>query len=195
MGNNQRPKKSSRNVNVTVFDVDGWKAVESVGVNTPVTECEPGGRIVKGPTTTPPNTGTGLPRLVSPSVNCTVPTALNGATVAMGITKPPQPKGSGTWITARVVVVVPAPGAGGGLGLDDGLGDGDGLGDELGPGDGDGLGDKLGPGDGDGLGDKLGPGDGDGLDDGLGDGDGLGDELGLGDDDGPGLGDAVAPVL
>jgi hypothetical protein len=174
-------------VNVTVFDVDSWKAVESVGVNTPVTECEPEGRIVKGPTTTPPLTGTGLPRLVLPSLNCTVPTALNGATVAMGITKPPQPKGSGTWITARVVVVVADPGAGDGLGLDDGLGEGD----ELGLGDGDGLGDELGLDEGDGLG----LGDDDGLGDELGPGDGLGDGLGLGDDDGPGLGDAAAPVL
>jgi hypothetical protein len=105
---------------------------------------------VKGPTTTPPLTSTGPPRLWVPSLNCTFPTALKGATFAMGITKPPQPKGSGTRITDSAVAVVIAPGAGDGLGLGDD--DGPGLGDKLGLGDGDGLGDELGPGDDDGPG-------------------------------------------
>jgi hypothetical protein len=56
------------------------------------------------------------------SVNCTVPTELNGATFAMGIAKPPNPKGSGTWITDSVVFVVIAPGAGDGLPLGVGVG-------------------------------------------------------------------------
>ena len=133
-------------MNVTVFDVDGWNVERLVGLNTAVTECAPGRRLVKGPTATPPNTGTGPPRFVLPSLNWTVPTDLLGAMCAMGIAKPPNPKGSGTLITDSVVVVAFAPGAGNGDGL--GLCDGFGLGDS----DGDGLGLGLGDSDGDGLG-------------------------------------------
>ncbi|MGH3671666.1 MAG: hypothetical protein ACRDSH_13695, partial [Pseudonocardiaceae bacterium] len=59
---------------------------------------------------TPPPTGTGRPRLVLPSLNWTVPAALIGDTLAMGITKPPRWKGSVTWTTYNVVVVVIVPG-------------------------------------------------------------------------------------
>jgi hypothetical protein len=129
-----------------VFDIDGLKAVELVGVKIATIECEPGRRLSKGPTATPPTTGTGPPRLWVVSLNCTVPAALPGVTLAMGIAKPPNPRGSGTRITDSVVAVNLAPGAG--VGDGDGLGLGDvlglGLGDVLGLGLGDGLGVEVG---------------------------------------------------
>ena len=81
--------------------------------------------MVKPPKATPPNTGTGAPMLVFPSWNWTVPVASWGATFAMGITKPPKPKGRGTRITPSQVFVTCAPGAGVVGGGDVGVGVGD----------------------------------------------------------------------
>lgn len=119
-----------------MFDVEGLNFVELVGVNIAVSECEPLLRTLMGPTAMPPATGAGLPRLVVPSLNCTVPVALGGTTVAVAIAKPPSPKGSGTWITLSVVVVTVTPdaGVGVGVGLGVGLGVGVGLGDGVGVG-------------------------------------------------------------
>ena len=105
-----------------MFDIDGLKAVELVGVKIATIECEPGRRLSKGPTATPPTTGTGPPRLWFVSLNCTVPAALPGVTLAMGIAKPPNPRGSGTRITDSVVAVNLAPGEGVGVGDVLGLG-------------------------------------------------------------------------
>lgn len=74
------------------------------------------------PIAAPPCTVTAGPRLCPTSVNWTVPSALRGVTFAIGITKPPRPKGSGTQITVRVVGVAVAPGTGVGVGVAVGVG-------------------------------------------------------------------------
>ena len=51
-----------------MFDVDGWKAAGLVGMNTAVT-CEPAGRNAMSKAW-PSVTGTGLPMLMFPSLNC-----------------------------------------------------------------------------------------------------------------------------
>ena len=163
---------------VTVLEVEGWNFVGFVGVNTALSECEPGLSALTGPMAMPATTGTGAPRLADPSLNWTVPVALAGATCAMGITIPPNPSGRGTWITVSVVVVTVAPGAGDGDGVGVTTGVGDGVGVTTGVGDGVGLGVGVGDGDGDGVGVTTGVGV--GVTTGVGVGVGVGVTTGVG---------------
>jgi hypothetical protein len=94
--------------------VEGWNLLGLVGLNTALSEWVPGRRVLTGPIAIPATTGTGMLRLVVPSLNWTVPVALVGVRCAVGITMPPSPRGKGTRMTLSVVVVV-APGAGVGL--------------------------------------------------------------------------------
>ena len=104
-------------MNFTVFDVDGENDAGSVGVKTAVTECLPTPKLPNGPMTTPLTTGNEPPSGMSSAKSRTVPAALGGVTIAMGITKPPIWKGSGTRITDNLVTVFTAPGAGVGAGV------------------------------------------------------------------------------
>lgn len=108
--------------------MDDWNAAGSVGVNCAVIECERFPSTAMSPIATPPCTVAAGPRLCPASVNWTVPSALRGVTFAIGITRPPRAKGSGTRITVRVVVVAVAPGAGMGVGVAVGVDLGVGLG-------------------------------------------------------------------
>jgi hypothetical protein len=72
--------------NVTVGEVDGPYAAGSAGLNTASSEREPAARADVNPDAVPLLTITGLPRFVVPSLNCTVPTAVAGVTVAFNAT-------------------------------------------------------------------------------------------------------------
>jgi len=61
--------QTDQNFTVTLFDVEDWKLVGLVGVNTAVSECDPGASVLTGPIATPAVTGTGAPRRVAPSLN------------------------------------------------------------------------------------------------------------------------------
>ncbi len=75
-------------VSDTGADVDGMKAVGSVGLNTAVSECGPGGSVLMN-SVKPPDTDTALPSGVVPSSNWIVPVASEGATFARKITGMP----------------------------------------------------------------------------------------------------------
>lgn len=87
-------------------DVDGAKAVGSVGVNTAVSWCGPIASSDVVPDATPLPTITGLPRSVAPSLNCTVPTAVAGVTVAVSVTGVFWATGEGGEAASVVVVTV-----------------------------------------------------------------------------------------
>ena len=96
-----------------MFEVDGLKAVELVGVNIAVSECLPFFSVVVMKMAKPLNTGAGAPNAEVPSLNWTVPAAPSGATCAMTNTKSPL------WISvgnAKSLVVV-AFGEGVGVGV------------------------------------------------------------------------------
>ena len=67
-------------------DVDGPKTAGSAGVNTAVNWCAPAANVDVVPDAVPLLTITGLPRLVAPSLNCTVPVAVAVVTVALSVT-------------------------------------------------------------------------------------------------------------
>ena len=58
----------------------------------------------------PDTTATGLPRLVAPSANWTLPTAVDGLTVAASVTAVPKSTGAAGVSTSVVVVVVAGTG-------------------------------------------------------------------------------------
>ncbi|MGH3808590.1 MAG: hypothetical protein ACRDRU_18590, partial [Pseudonocardiaceae bacterium] len=115
-------------MNVTTFDVDGWKAAGLAGVNIAINECGPAGRNTTPPKAKPPVTDTGAPRLEVPSLNWTVPVALVGVTFAKGSANPPNPGAMEIRVTESVVLVAVAPGVGVGVGLGVGVGVGLGVG-------------------------------------------------------------------
>lgn len=93
---------------VTAGDVDVLKAVALVGVNTAVSECDPGPNVEMDPLAMPLVTGTRSPRLVVPSLNCTLPAAA-GVTVAVSVTAAFWATGeSGDAVNVVVVVVAAA---------------------------------------------------------------------------------------
>jgi hypothetical protein len=63
-------------------DVDELNIAGFVGMNTAVNWCAPTANEDVVPDAAPLLTITGLPRLVTPSLNCTVPVAAAGLTVA-----------------------------------------------------------------------------------------------------------------
>jgi len=72
--------------NATAGEVDGRYAAGSAGTNTASSERDPAGSADVNPDAVPLLTITGLPRLVVPSLNCTVPTAVAGVTDAYNAT-------------------------------------------------------------------------------------------------------------
>src|SRR5918997_1440232 len=74
-------------------DVEGLKVAGLAGVNTAVNWFGPGANIDVDPDAVPlVLTGTGSPMLVVPSMNCTVPTAVDGVMVGVSTT-------GGRWVT------------------------------------------------------------------------------------------------
>src|SRR5947209_5877847 len=71
---------------VTVGDADVLKAPGLSGMNTAVSECDPTASAVDGADAMPLLTGTRTPRLVAASLNCTLPIAVAGETVAVKVT-------------------------------------------------------------------------------------------------------------
>jgi hypothetical protein len=94
-------------VTVTAELVDEVNTAASVGVKTAVIECEPAVVKVLLADAAPLATVTGPPRLVEPSLNCTVPGAELGDTVADRATEAPVDTEVGA--ADAVVVVVTAP--------------------------------------------------------------------------------------
>ena len=92
-------------------DVDGPNEAELVGVNTAVIECVAAESALVLVAAVPPATVTGEPMLVAPSLNWTVPAALDGLMVAVNVTDVPVFCGL-TGVAASVVVVACATGAG-----------------------------------------------------------------------------------
>jgi hypothetical protein len=92
----------------TGTDVDGLKAAVSVGVNTAVSWCGPAIKVDVDPEAPPLLTVTGLPRVVAPSLNCTLPTAVAGVIVAVSVTGAPCTTGEAGDV-ANVMVVTDAP--------------------------------------------------------------------------------------
>ena len=78
----------------TGSEVDGPKAVGLVGVNTALSEWVPTGSVVVMEAV-PPVTVTGLPMRVTPSWNCTLPTADAGVSVAVSVSPVPVRAGEG----------------------------------------------------------------------------------------------------
>jgi len=68
---------------------DAPYALESVGVNAAVSECEPRASDVVTNCAVPPDTATALPSEDPLSENCTEPTADDGVTVAVIVTVAP----------------------------------------------------------------------------------------------------------
>lgn len=89
-------------------DVDGLKAIGSAGVNAAVSWCGPAIKDEMDPEAMPLLTVTRLPRLVAPSLNCTVPVAVAGVIVAVSVTGAPCATGE-TGDVASTVVVASAP--------------------------------------------------------------------------------------
>jgi hypothetical protein len=77
-----------------------------VGVNTALSEWVPTGNVVVIDAV-PPVTVTGLPMGVAPSLNCTLPTADAGDTVAVNVSPVPAATGE-TGVTAKTVLVIAA---------------------------------------------------------------------------------------
>jgi hypothetical protein len=70
----------------TTGDGDELKAAGLLGVNTAVSWCDPTVNVDVIPDAAPLLTITGLPRLVVPSLNCTVPAAIAGVIAAVSVT-------------------------------------------------------------------------------------------------------------
>lgn len=87
-------------------DDEGVKVVGSVGVNVAVSEWVPGVSVGVNRAAVPPNTGTGAPSAVVPSVNSTVPTAVGGVTVARRMI---GNAGFGDPVSVVVVATAPVP--------------------------------------------------------------------------------------
>lgn len=94
-------------------DVDIVNFVASVGVNIALSECDPAVSDVVEKLAMPLATVTGLPMLVVPSLNWTVPTAVDGLTVAFSATEAPRVCVEAGVADNAVVVVV---GGAGGVG-------------------------------------------------------------------------------
>ena len=92
----------------TVGDVDGLKVAGLVGVNVAVSWWGPMVNVEVDPDAAPLVTITGLPRLVVPSLNCTVPTAAAGLTAAVSVTRvPARAPDAGEVASAVLVAVAP----------------------------------------------------------------------------------------
>src|SRR5918997_2126211 len=90
-------------------DVEGLKVAGLAGVNTAVKWCGPGANIDVDPDAVPlVLTGTGAPMLVVPSMNCTVPTAVDGVMVAVSITGVPWATMEAGDVVSTVLVAVAA---------------------------------------------------------------------------------------
>ena len=76
-------------VSDTAGDVEGLKAAESVGVNTAISWCDPAANVDVVTDAAPLVTVSGVPRLVVPSLNCTVPAAFAGVIAAVSVTGVP----------------------------------------------------------------------------------------------------------
>jgi hypothetical protein len=87
-------------------DVEPLNAVRSVGVKTALIECVPVGRFVVVNVADPLATATALPSAVVPSMNCTEPAAVEGATVAVRATDAPTVTGPPGFAAIAVVVAV-----------------------------------------------------------------------------------------
>ncbi len=86
------------------MEVDAENEVASVGVKTAVRLCAPAANEEVVVWATPPETATAAPIFVAPSLNCTVPAALDGVTVAFSVTVVPTVCGE-DGVTVRAVVV------------------------------------------------------------------------------------------
>jgi hypothetical protein len=80
-----------------------------VGVNTAVSWCEPAVNVVVVCDAVPLLMATALPMLVAPSLNCTVPAAAVGLTVAVSVTAVPTTAGVAAEDVLSVVLVAVAP--------------------------------------------------------------------------------------
>lgn len=92
----------------TGADVAGLKAPVSVGANTAVSWCGPAIKADVDPEAAPLLTVTGLPTLVAPSLNCTLPVAVAGVIVAVSVTGAACTTGEAGDV-ASVTVVADAP--------------------------------------------------------------------------------------
>src|SRR5918997_6298226 len=90
-------------------DVDGPKIAGSAGVNTAVSWCPPAANVDVDADAVPLLTITGLPRLVAPSLNCTLPGAVAGVIVALIVTSVPRLTGEPGYVVSAVLVAA-APG-------------------------------------------------------------------------------------
>ena len=88
-----------------MFEVDPVKAPGLVGVNTALSECVPEASVVVSEAV-PPLTGTGLPRGLVPSWNCTLPAADAGVTVAVSVSAVPAAAGEAGGALSCVEVAV-----------------------------------------------------------------------------------------
>jgi hypothetical protein len=87
-------------------DVDELKTAGFVGINTAVSWWPPTANVDVDPVATPLLTTMGLPRLNVPSLNCTVPTAVAGITVAIRVTVVPWDTGEAGFVVSAVLVAV-----------------------------------------------------------------------------------------
>jgi hypothetical protein len=76
-------------INILAGEVDGRKAIASVGVNTAISRCDPAASIDVVCDALPLLTCTGAPTFMAPSLNCTVPAAGGWETVALNVTAVP----------------------------------------------------------------------------------------------------------
>ena len=89
---------------LTGGDVDERKAAGLLGVNTAISRCDPAASVGVLPEATPLETVTGPPRLVVPSLNCTMPTAAAGVIVAVNVTRVPWTTGGAGDVVSTVAV-------------------------------------------------------------------------------------------
>jgi hypothetical protein len=91
---------------VTGDDVEVLKAAGLVGMNVAVSECDPAAKVDVDPDAVPLLTVTGLPRLLVPFLNWTVPAAVAGVIVAVSVTGVPRVTGEAGDVVSVVVVTV-----------------------------------------------------------------------------------------
>lgn len=104
-------------------DVDPLNFVASVGVKTAVSECVPVVNVDVIVNARPLMTVTGLPIFVSPSLNCTVPAAVRGRTIALRLTgKSEGNEPLGVVISMVVLACAPDPGVGVTTGVGEAIG-------------------------------------------------------------------------
>lgn len=89
-------------------DIDGLKLLELVGVKTATKAWEPSRNRDVDPAATPLVTGCGPPRGTVPSMNCTVPAAFAGVSIAFSVTRSPSAIAE-AGVVVRVVLVSAAP--------------------------------------------------------------------------------------